>query len=136
MEKRTAIIIGAGPAGLTTARELLMRTEIRPIVLEMSEHMGGIARTVNYKGNRLDISGHRFFSKSDRVMEWWLDFLPLQRLEDSTAQIAYRRRQRAVTSSAAAPDPSLERLACFQGLLRPRRPSQPGESVAHITGCG
>ena len=108
MEKRTAIIIGAGPAGLTAARELLMRTEIRPIVLEMSEHMGGIARTVNYKGNRLDIGGHRFFSKSDRVMAWWLDLLPMQRLEDSTAQIAYRRRQRAVVSSAAAPDPNLE----------------------------
>ena len=40
--------------------------------------IGGIARTVNYKGNRIDIGGHRFFSKSDRVMEWWRQFLPLQ----------------------------------------------------------
>ena len=60
--RETAIIIGAGPAGLTAAYELLTRTEIRPIVLEMSEFMGGIARTVNYKGNRIDIGGHRFFS--------------------------------------------------------------------------
>jgi len=108
MEKRTAIIIGAGPAGLTAAWELLTRTDIGPVVLEMSEYMGGIARTVNYKGNRIDVGGHRFFSKSDRVMDWWLGFLPLQRLEDASAPITYRRQQRAVTSSAAAPDPSLE----------------------------
>jgi protoporphyrinogen oxidase len=108
MERRTAIIVGAGPAGLTAAWELLTRTDIEPVVLEMSEYMGGIARTVNYKGNRLDIGGHRFFSKSDRVMDWWLRFLPLQRLEDAGAQITYRRQQRAVTSLAAAPDPSLE----------------------------
>jgi protoporphyrinogen oxidase len=105
----TAIIIGAGPAGLTAASELLARTGIRPIVLEMSEYMGGIARTINYKGNRLDIGGHRFFSKSDRVMEWWLKLLPLQVLNDaSSAQITYRRRQRAVTSPSAGPDPERE----------------------------
>ena len=67
-----AIIIGAGPAGLTAAYELLTRTGIKPIVLEKSDCMGGISRTVNYKGNRIDIGGHRFFSKSDRVMDWWL----------------------------------------------------------------
>jgi protoporphyrinogen oxidase len=108
MEKRTAIIIGAGPAGLTAARELLERTDIQPIVLEMSEYMGGIARTVNYKGNRLDIGGHRFFSKSDRVMQWWLNLLPLQRLEGSSVEITYHHQHRAVTSSATAPDPSRE----------------------------
>lgn len=74
----TAIIIGAGPAGLTAAYELLTRTGIRPIVLEKSEYMGGISRTVAYKGNRIDIGGHRFFSKSDRVTKWWLNMLPLQ----------------------------------------------------------
>jgi len=69
--KRQAIIVGAGPAGLTAAYELLARTDIVPIVLEKSTFMGGISRTVNYKGNRIDIGGHRFFSKSERVMEWW-----------------------------------------------------------------
>src|SRR5215831_2503936 len=78
MTQRIAIIIGAGPAGLTAAYELLKRTDIKPIVLERSEYMGGIARTVEYKGNRIDLGGHRFFSKSDRVMNWWLQFLPLQ----------------------------------------------------------
>ena len=66
-----AVIIGAGPAGLTAALELLERTAIVPVVLEQSEYMGGISRTINYKGNRIDIGGHRFFSKSDRVVEWW-----------------------------------------------------------------
>ena len=72
------MIIGAGPAGLTAAFELLTRTNIRPIVLEKSEYMGGISRTVNYKGNRIDIGGHRFFSKSDRVMTWWMKMLPIE----------------------------------------------------------
>ncbi|MDR3762545.1 MAG: NAD(P)/FAD-dependent oxidoreductase [Acidobacteriota bacterium] len=73
---QTAIIIGAGPAGLTAAYELLSRTNIKPIVLERFDYMGGISRTVEYKGNRMDIGGHRFFSKSDRVMNWWLEQLP------------------------------------------------------------
>ncbi len=78
MPSKTAIIIGAGPAGLTAAYELLKRTDIRPIVLEKSTYMGGISRTINYKGNRMDLGGHRFFSKSDRVMHWWLEQLPLE----------------------------------------------------------
>src|SRR5881394_4260439 len=77
-KRRTAVIIGAGPAGLTAAYELLTRTDITPIVLERSTYMGGISRTVNYKGNRIDIGGHRFFSKFDRVMDWWFSMLPLQ----------------------------------------------------------
>src|SRR3989344_2672067 len=75
---KIAIIAGAGPAGLTAAYELLKRTDIRPVVLEATDAIGGIARTHNYKGNRIDIGGHRFFSKSDRVMRWWLNILPLQ----------------------------------------------------------
>ena len=70
MSTRTAVIVGAGPAGLTAAVELLRRTDIRPIVLESSEDVGGLSRTVEYKGNRIDIGGHRFFSKVDRVMDW------------------------------------------------------------------
>ena len=56
--------------------------------------MGGISRTVNYKGNRIDIGGHRFFSKSDRVMEWWLQMLPLQASESGPAAIKYHRMER------------------------------------------
>ncbi len=75
---KKAIIFGAGPAGLTSAYELLDKTDITPIVYEMTGDIGGISRTVNYKGNRIDIGGHRFFSKSGRIMEWWCNILPLQ----------------------------------------------------------
>lgn len=75
---KTAIIIGAGPAGLTAATELLQRTDIHPIVLEATQQIGGISQTVNYKGNRMDIGGHRFFSKNERVTQWWQDLMPMQ----------------------------------------------------------
>lgn len=78
MSGKKAIIIGAGPAGLTAAFELLTRTDITPIVLETEDYVGGISRTANYKGNRIDIGGHRFFSKSDRVMDWWRARMPIE----------------------------------------------------------
>jgi len=78
VSSKTAIIIGAGPAGLTAALELVNKTQIKPIVYEATADIGGISKTVNYKGNRIDIGGHRFFSKSDRVMQWWMNILPLQ----------------------------------------------------------
>ena len=73
---KKAIIIGAGPAGLTAGLELLRRSEIVPVILEASDEIGGISRTIRYKGNRMDIGGHRFFSKSDRVMQWWMELMP------------------------------------------------------------
>ena len=73
---KKAVIIGAGPAGLTAGLELLRRTGIVPIILEASGEIGGISRTIRYKGNRMDIGGHRFFSKSDRVMQWWMELMP------------------------------------------------------------
>ncbi|MDD4004044.1 MAG: NAD(P)/FAD-dependent oxidoreductase [Elusimicrobiaceae bacterium] len=78
MNKKTALIIGAGPAGLTCALDLLAGSDIKPVIFEADVQPGGISKTVNYKGNRIDIGGHRFFSKSDRVMDRWLDTLPLQ----------------------------------------------------------
>ncbi|HEY6838474.1 MAG TPA: NAD(P)/FAD-dependent oxidoreductase [Geobacteraceae bacterium] len=78
MAEKKAIIIGAGPAGLTAAYELLDRTDITPIVFEMSDDIGGISKTAKYRGNRIDIGGHRFFSKSERVMAWWQNLFPLQ----------------------------------------------------------
>ena len=79
MSRNIAIIIGAGPAGLTAACELLKRSDIKPIIYEASDIVGGISRTIDYKGNRIDIGGHRFFSKSPRVVQWWLNLLPLER---------------------------------------------------------
>ena len=75
---KTAIIIGAGPAGLTAAYELLNRSDIKPIIIEENPFVGGISATLDYKNNKIDMGGHRFFSKSDRVMDWWLNVLPLQ----------------------------------------------------------
>ena len=77
-QRPIAVIAGAGPAGLTAAYELLARTDVRPLVFERTHAIGGIAQTFNYKGNRIDIGGHRFFSKSERVMSWWFSFLPRQ----------------------------------------------------------
>lgn len=98
MSNRKAVIIGAGPGGLTAAFEFLKRTSITPVVLEQSTEMGGISRTVNYKGNRIDIGGHRFFSKSDRVMRWWIDVLPLEEYAPESFDIAYQGRETRVTA--------------------------------------
>ena len=73
-----AVIVGGGPAGLTAAYEFLKGTDIHPVVLEESGDLGGISKTVNYKGNRMDIGGHRFFSKSDEVMDWWRRVMPME----------------------------------------------------------
>ena len=78
MSNKTAIIIGAGPAGLTAAYELLEKTDIKPVIYEMTGEIGGISRTEIFKGNRIDIGGHRFFSKSNDIMEWWYKILPMQ----------------------------------------------------------
>ena len=102
-----AIIIGAGPAGLTAAHELAEKTDITPVVLEKSDLIGGIARTVNYKGNRIDIGGHRFFSKSDRVMDWWLRFFPLQAGEGDRFAVSYQGKTRDVETGAGV-DPDRE----------------------------
>ncbi|HEY4085269.1 MAG TPA: NAD(P)/FAD-dependent oxidoreductase [Bryobacteraceae bacterium] len=104
MSERRALIIGAGPAGLTAAFELVNRTDIRPIVLEKSTEMGGISRTVRYKGNRMDIGGHRFFSKSDRVMQWWAAVMPVETSNGNSHTITYRKQSREVAANGAAGD--------------------------------
>lgn len=98
---KSAIIIGAGPAGLTVALELLRRTNIKPIILEADDCVGGISRTVNYRGNRIDIGGHRFFSKSDWVMNWWKEILPIQS-ENKKIDITYRNQIREIETASAA----------------------------------
>ena len=76
-KKDKIIIIGAGPAGLSVAYYLLKNTQIKPIILEETEYIGGISRTHNYNGNRMDLGGHRFFTKSDDVMNLWMEIFPI-----------------------------------------------------------
>src|SRR5437763_14100368 len=74
--KTSVVIIGAGPAGLT-AGYLLSREEVDVVVLEADPvYVGGISRTVTYKGFHFDIGGHRFFSKSKAVEDMWTEILP------------------------------------------------------------
>ena len=130
MSQKIAIIAGAGPAGLTAAYELLKRTDIHPIVLESTNAIGGIAQTFNYKGNRIDIGGHRFFSKSDRVMKWWFNILPkqgkpaaddMEKNHDvdfvAEAIVDFLCPECGVSGKKAAPDPEKEDQVMLQ---RPR----------------
>ncbi len=117
MRNKIALVIGAGPAGLTAAYELLEKTKVKPIVIEKSTFMGGIARTINYKGNRIDIGGHRFFSKSDRVMKWWLTMLPLQKVQNPQEKIAYQGQTRDLGFKGNADPNKTDKVM----LLRPRK---------------
>jgi len=78
MKPQKAIIVGGGPAGLTAAYELLSKSDIIPIIYEEDSQVGGLSKTIDYKGNKIDIGGHRFFSKSDIIMDWWKNILPTQ----------------------------------------------------------
>ncbi len=103
MTRKKAIIIGCGPAGITAAYELVKRTDIQPIIFESTGDIGGIAKTVNFKGNRIDIGGHRFFSKSKRVMDWWRNIFLVQGMP-SKDDIALNRNI-PLSREEGAPDP-------------------------------
>ena len=98
------IIIGAGPAGITAGYELLKRGngEYKVTILEESEDIGGISKTVKYNGNRMDIGGHRFFSKDARVMEWWQDMMPIQ--GESSFDDRKLNREKKLSKNGPAPD--------------------------------
>ena len=100
---RVAVIVGAGPAGLTAALEMLRRSDITPAVFEAEAQVGGISKTINYRGNRMDLGGHRFFSKSDWVMRWWQEILPLadgQAAAGKALRIGYQRQERDLLPEA------------------------------------
>ena len=79
MTRKKVIIIGAGPAGLTAGYEILRRGGgLDVAILEESFYMGGISKTVNHNGNRMDMGGHRFFSKVKEVNDWWQKMMPSQ----------------------------------------------------------
>lgn len=114
---KKAIIIGAGPAGLTAAFELLTRTGIKPVILEKSGYAGGISKTVNYKGNRIDIGGHRFFSKSDRVMEWWMNILPVANAPGERFLINYQNQSKEISPRQAKEQDDAEKVMLVRERL-------------------
>ncbi len=101
MEK--VVVIGAGPAGLTAAYELLKQAgeKYEVTVLEESSEIGGISKTVKYKGNRMDMGGHRFFSKMPEVNKWWNEMLPMQ----GAPSFDDRLLERKVPLQKNGPDP-------------------------------
>lgn len=101
--RKIAVIAGAGPAGLTAAKELATRSEIHPLVFEATDEIGGISKTVRHNGNRIDIGGHRFFSKSERVMNWWNDVMPLQ-TAPATDEILLGERMTSDITAGAGTD--------------------------------
>ena len=98
------VIIGAGPAGLTAGYELLKKGGYEVVILEKSDRIGGISQTVRYKGNRMDIGGHRFFSKDDRVNEWWQNIMPTQGAPSFDDKVLGREK----TLADRGPDPEKE----------------------------
>ncbi len=101
------VIIGAGPAGLTAAWELAEAGVPDIVVLEATRNTGGLSQSIDYKGNRIDIGGHRFFSKSDWVMDWWTRMLPLAASTssdpgDRELGLAYQGKQRTLQGKAEA----------------------------------
>lgn len=103
---KKVIVIGAGPAGLTAAYELLKEQDgaYEVVVLEESGSIGGISRTVCHHGNRMDIGGHRFFSKDLRVTDWWEEMLPAQ----GAPAMDDRLLGRQVPLKQGGPDPQQE----------------------------
>jgi len=119
--KKVAVIAGAGPAGLTAALELLRRSDITPIVFENDSQVGGISKTVNHGGNRMDLGGHRFFSKSDWVMRWWQEILPIAAGEidpQRPVRINYQGKSNELTPSAFAANSSDAVMLVRQRLSR------------------
>ena len=117
--RKTAVIIGAGPAGLTAALELCRKSSIHPIVLEAGNRIGGLSCTICHNGNRIDLGGHRFFSKSDRVMDWWTEIMPVA-ADGANSSISYQNRQRPLSGPRSPLLGSNQDRDCVM-LVRPRK---------------
>lgn len=100
---KTAIIIGAGPAGLTAAYELLKKTDIKPIILEETHCIGGISKTLNHNGNRMDLGGHRFFTKNQLIMDLWQEIMKLQGAE-AKDEIILKKKQEGLFPDGVDPE--------------------------------
>jgi protoporphyrinogen oxidase len=118
---KVVAIAGAGPAGLTAALELLRRTDAIPWVFDSDGQVGGISKTINYRGNRMDLGGHRFFSKSDWVMRWWQEILPLSNGDidpERAMRLAYQGASTQFVPQRGASDSSDAVMLVRQRLSR------------------
>ena len=116
------VVVGAGPAGLTAALELQRSGFNNVTVVEASDQVGGISRTHNHQGNRIDIGGHRFFSKSDWVMNWWSNLMPVALSSDQAANqvfLQYQGQQRygVPTTAQVAPHESDDEVMLVRNRL-------------------
>ena len=103
MKKKEVIIIGAGPAGLTAGYEILKKSnKYNVTILESSNDIGGISKTVKYKGYRMDIGGHRFFSKDDNVVNFWKEIMPYQ----GELPFDYKETGRSTKTFDGGPNPN------------------------------
>ena len=100
--KQKILIIGAGPAGLTAAYELMNTGKYDVTVFEESSYMGGISRTVNHNGNLMDTGPHRFFSKVPEGNEWWEHMMPNQ----GALPYDYKELGRTAKLTDGGPDPN------------------------------
>lgn len=143
------VIIGAGPAGLTAALELQRAGHQQVTVLEATTDIGGLSKTVVHRGNRIDIGGHRFFSKSDWVMDWWRDQLPIAAPPtapsgDVAVRLAYQGRDRLLgharlTAHESDPDVMLVRQRLSRILFGGQffdYPLRPGLDALRKLGLG
>ena len=115
-QKQSVVIIGGGPAGLTAAWEFVNNggsDTYDVTVLEETQEFGGISRTVKHNGNRMDIGGHRFFSKDDRIMDWWKDVLPLQGAPSYDDKKLHREHD----MEPGGPDPEIEDKVMLLSLI-------------------
>lgn len=104
MAVKNVIVIGAGPAGLSSAYELSKNKDCNVTVLEAENQVGGISKTVEYHGNHIDIGGHRFFTKSDRINKLWDEIMPIQGAPALDDKILDNKKDYAV----GGPDPEKE----------------------------
>jgi protoporphyrinogen oxidase len=120
-DAKVVAIVGAGPAGLTAALELLRRSDVLPVMFDLGDQVGGISKTIDYRGNRMDLGGHRFFSKSDWVMRWWQEILPVAEDQIDSAmplRTTYQRQSKEFMPRIATPESSDAVLLVRQRLSR------------------
>lgn len=117
LNTQSIVVIGAGPAGLTAALELQAAGMTNVTVIEAGGQVGGISKTVSYQGNRIDIGGHRFFSKSDWVMDWWRDLMPVARPLDAGVARELRYQGRSGIAPESTADEQDENVMLVRGRL-------------------